>query len=356
MAPPLVSVIMPCFNAGPMLRPAMLSVLAQTHPAIELIFVDNNSTDSSLAVAREVAASAQRPVTIVRCAEQGGNHARNYGYGHARGDYIQWLDADDEVAPTKIALQVEAMEADPAIDIAYCDWIESLLLPGKPPAFTPHGLDQEDDQITRALAGAWYPLHAYLLRRQAADRLQAVQAWRPDRRLGEDIEYSAMAALMGLRFRHVLGAKVRYNVWSITQATGGGTAADRPRVLGEIWRDLRALPPQPGVALTAAHKLLLAQDWVRWRMPAGGVRLEAAAGRRTIARAAGRTVVLRPREADLVRALLGADRVMPNIHFARALNRVLPSYGGDPAAIVRGLERLQAAGLMERALDERSGE
>jgi glycosyltransferase involved in cell wall biosynthesis len=90
-----VSVIMPCFNAGPMLRPALRSVLTQSHPDIEVIFVDNNSTDGSAEVARDVLAKADPPFTLVSCPEQGVNRARNLGYTHARGDFIQWMDADD---------------------------------------------------------------------------------------------------------------------------------------------------------------------------------------------------------------------------------------------------------------------
>src|SRR5436305_13151606 len=107
-AEPLVSVIMPCFNAGRMLRPALASVFGQTYANLELIFVDNNSTDGSLATAREMAASAGRPATITACATQGVNHARNHGYALARGDYLQWIDADDAMPPDKIALQIAA--------------------------------------------------------------------------------------------------------------------------------------------------------------------------------------------------------------------------------------------------------
>ena len=65
---PLVSVIMPCFNAGRMLKPALDSVLRQTWPNLEIIFVDNNSTDGSVALAREVAAGCGRPMRVWRSA------------------------------------------------------------------------------------------------------------------------------------------------------------------------------------------------------------------------------------------------------------------------------------------------
>jgi glycosyltransferase involved in cell wall biosynthesis len=58
MSSPLVSIVMPCFNAGRMLRPALQSVLAQTHRNIEVIFVDNNSTDDSPKIAQASPAPA----------------------------------------------------------------------------------------------------------------------------------------------------------------------------------------------------------------------------------------------------------------------------------------------------------
>src|SRR5947199_2891950 len=101
---PLVSVVMPCFNAGRMLEPALWSVFAQTYPNIELIVVDNNSTDGSAERARAFAFGKPRPFRLVHCPEQGVNHARNMGYALARGEYIQWLDADDALGLEKIAL------------------------------------------------------------------------------------------------------------------------------------------------------------------------------------------------------------------------------------------------------------
>ena len=114
MSAPLVSVIMPCFNAGPMLSPALNSVIGQTYPALEIIFVDNASTDGSGRVAEGIFASQSRPHRIVRCETPGANVARNFGYGFATGGYVNWMDADDLMDSDKIARQVAALEASPA--------------------------------------------------------------------------------------------------------------------------------------------------------------------------------------------------------------------------------------------------
>ncbi len=349
-APPLVSIIMPCFNAGAMLRPALNSALAQTYPNIEVIFVDNNSTDASLEVARAVAAQASRPMRVALCPEQGVNHARNLGYSLAKGAFIQWLDADDELAPDKIALQAAAMRADPAIDIAHGDWAECRLEPGKAPVFRAHELAQDDDELARTLASVWRPPHLYLLRRAAAERLQAASAWHPGRPVATDVEYSAIAALMGLRFRHVRGARVRYNIWSESQIGGGTAYPRRVAVMGAIWERLRATPPGPGVTLRPRHRVLLDQTWEVWRMPQGSVTVTSLGGRRMRARhvASGRQLDMGRREAELIRLLMASGRGLANLHAAIGLAPLASGFGGDHAAIAQALGRLQAAGLMEQ--------
>ena len=356
-APPLVSIIMPCFNAGAMLRPALASALGQAWPNIELIFVDNNSTDGSLEIARAAAAETSRPMQVALCPEQGVNHARNLGYGLASGKFIQWLDADDELAPDKIALQVAAMQADPTIDIAYGDWAECRLEPGKAPAFRPHELAQDDDQLARTLASVWYPPHLYLFRRAAAERLQAASAWYPGRPLGTDVELSAIAALMGLRFRHVKGARVRYNLWSDSQIGSATAYPRRVAVLGAIWARLRATPLGAGVALRPRHRVLLEQTWDVWRMPAESVTVTAGSGRRRLARhvASGRELDIGPREAELVRQMMASGRGLANLHAALGLAPMIPGFGGDHAAVAQALGRLQAAGLMEKVAVPKDG-
>ncbi|MBI1199452.1 MAG: glycosyltransferase [Phenylobacterium sp.] len=345
--PPLVSVIIPCFNAGAMLGPALKSVLGQTWPNLEIIFVDNNSTDGSLATARDVLEGQGRPFQVLTCAEQGVNHARNLGFSLAGGDFIQWFDADDELAPTKIALQAAAMQADPAIDIAYGDWVEARMAPGQPPRLLPHRLRQDDDQLARTLAGAWYPPHLYLIRRAAAERLQAAQAWFPGRPVATDVEYSAIAALMGMAFRHVPEAIVRYNLWSGSQIGSTIGYSRRVAVLEAIFTRLKGWSGQ--VALSERHRVLLNQNWKVWRMAPDAVTLAKLPGRRfrLTRKADGRSRDLRPREAEVARMLLAAARPLTTCHYALMLAETVAALGGDHALAVQAMERLQAEGFMQ---------
>jgi glycosyltransferase involved in cell wall biosynthesis len=100
----LVSIVIPCHNAAPWLTQTLESALAQTWKEKEVILVDDGSTDGSPAVA---ARFEPRGVTVVSQANRGASAARNHGLRLARGSYIQYLDADDLLAPEKIALQME---------------------------------------------------------------------------------------------------------------------------------------------------------------------------------------------------------------------------------------------------------
>lgn len=110
---PLVSIIIPAWNAGRWLDETLRSALAQTWPAIEIIVVDDGSTDDTLAIARQFEGPLVRVVTQPN---SGASSARNHGLRLARGDYIQFLDADDLLAPDKIAEQLAHPKAgDPAV-------------------------------------------------------------------------------------------------------------------------------------------------------------------------------------------------------------------------------------------------
>ena len=104
--PPLVSILIPAYNAQEWIADTLRSVIAQTWEPKEIIVVDDGSTDQTLAIAREFESANLRVVTQ---SNVGAAAARNKALSLARGDYIQWLDADDLLAPDKIALQMKAV-------------------------------------------------------------------------------------------------------------------------------------------------------------------------------------------------------------------------------------------------------
>lgn len=104
---PLVSILIPAYNAERWLPYTLYSALAQTWPNKEIIVVDDGSKDRTLEVARQFKSDRVRVVTH---ANQGAAATRNTAYQMCHGDYIQWLDADDLLSPDKIALQMERAE------------------------------------------------------------------------------------------------------------------------------------------------------------------------------------------------------------------------------------------------------
>lgn len=114
----LVSIIIPCYNSAPWIQETIESALAQTWPHKEILVIDDGSTDGSADIARRF---VPRGVRVVTQANQGASAARNHGLSLAQGEFIQFLDADDLLAPDKIALQVVALAERPSC-IAACPW------------------------------------------------------------------------------------------------------------------------------------------------------------------------------------------------------------------------------------------
>jgi glycosyltransferase involved in cell wall biosynthesis len=104
---PLVSILIPAFDSERWIAQTLESALAQTWARTEVIVVDDGSTDQTLAIAKRF---ASRRVKVVRQGNQGASGARNTAFSFAQGDYIQWLDADDLLAPDKVQKQVEALD------------------------------------------------------------------------------------------------------------------------------------------------------------------------------------------------------------------------------------------------------
>lgn len=104
-SPPLVSVVIPAFNAERFLAQAIASVLGQTWRGLECIVVDDGSTDGTGSVARSFA--DERMVHIRKENEATVSLARNAGIAAARGDFVAFLDADDVWLPEKVELQLE---------------------------------------------------------------------------------------------------------------------------------------------------------------------------------------------------------------------------------------------------------
>ena len=110
---PRISVVIPVFNGEEFLGAAIESVLAQAELALEILVVDDGSTDESAAVAQRFG----DPVRVLRQPNSGHVAARNRGLAAARGSYITSLDADDLYSPDKFTLQAARLDSRPDIDM-----------------------------------------------------------------------------------------------------------------------------------------------------------------------------------------------------------------------------------------------
>jgi len=132
IAPP-VSVVVPARNAEAWLAEALTSVINQTYPkeSLEIIVVDDGSTDGSVAVAEDVLRPSGIAWTVCRqSSSKGPSAARNRGWRAGRADWVQFLDADDRLDPSKIAVQARAAtDAGAKVAALYSPWAK--LVPGE---------------------------------------------------------------------------------------------------------------------------------------------------------------------------------------------------------------------------------
>jgi glycosyltransferase involved in cell wall biosynthesis len=120
------SLIIPTFNHGRFLGSAIDSALAQTVNAVEVIVVDDGSTDETPAVLARYAGR----VRVLRQENRGLSAARNAGLAAAHGTFVSFLDADDVMAPTKLAAQLDVLERSQAIGWTYCDVLMETVATG----------------------------------------------------------------------------------------------------------------------------------------------------------------------------------------------------------------------------------
>jgi glycosyltransferase involved in cell wall biosynthesis len=155
---PLVSIIVPVYNAAQYLAATIQAVLDQTWPNKELLIIDDGSTDQSLAVARQF----DYPwIKVLKQENSGASVARNLGLSKARGQFVQFLDADDLISPSKVELQVKALLAQPG-KIAVCSTVHfnngENHLGNRPSAYEEQFLFSTDDAV-HFLINLWGGYH-----------------------------------------------------------------------------------------------------------------------------------------------------------------------------------------------------
>jgi len=117
---PLISVIIPCYNYGAYMHDALDSIIAQTYTNWEVLIVDDGSKDNTAAIAQQYAAQDTR-ISYHFQANRGLSAARNTGLALIKGEYVHLLDADDYLAPEKLALHAQTLAAQPTVALVFGD-------------------------------------------------------------------------------------------------------------------------------------------------------------------------------------------------------------------------------------------
>ena len=202
-----VSVIIPAYNAQRWLPETLESVAGQDFPEMEVIIVDDGSTDDTAALVTQ----NWPQHTLIRTENWGVSHARNTGTAAATGEYIQYLDADDLLMPGKISRQVAMLLAHPEADVVYSNWqyLEQ----------TATGEFKLGDTVARAIedvspdsqiaffTGMWCPTGAYLYRRPFLHKVGEWKSWLP---VIQDARFAWDCARANASWVHDVEASVLY--------------------------------------------------------------------------------------------------------------------------------------------------
>ncbi len=218
--PDLVSILIPAFNAERWLGETIRSALDQTWPRKELIVVDDGSSDGTQRVARAFASSG---VHVIAQRNAGASAARNRALSLAQGDYIQWLDADDLLAPEKIEQQLR--DAEPGatsttlLSSAFAEFFATPSRATRVPTALWQDLSPLDFLLERFTGNLWMSPAVWLVSRRLT---QLAGPWDERLTLDDDGEYFSRVAAASHRI-HFVGHACSYyrraNVHSLSRGT-----------------------------------------------------------------------------------------------------------------------------------------
>jgi len=187
MSGPLVSVILPVFNGERFLAHALNSVFAQGHDDLDVVAVDDGSTDGTAAVL----ARYQGRIRVIAQENAGPAAARNTGLAHARGDILAFIDADDLWHPRKLETQLKELAAAPDTEVSICHVLNFW-----------NGDPGEEIDVLRArdyeILNEGAVVQAVLVRREVFDRIGGFD---PRLRFGEDTEFYVRLEQSGIKKR-----------------------------------------------------------------------------------------------------------------------------------------------------------
>ena len=191
---PIVTVVMPVYNAAAYLADAIESILEQTFTLFELIIVDDGSEDGSQRIAEQFEAADKRIRLIVQERNSGNYPSRNHGMAGARGEFIAVMDSDDIALPDRLERQVQFLQEHPGYTMVGSRVL--LIDPEGAPIGPKGGLFTEHEDIDAALMERkWAVVHPTILMRRTA--VEAVGGYREKFRTCADHDIYIRLAELG---------------------------------------------------------------------------------------------------------------------------------------------------------------
>lgn len=255
----LVSIIVPTYNRADLLQETLDSVAAQSYRPVELVIVDDGSTDATSSAVqswtKQYHADHRLTVRYLSQPNRGACAARNHGLRECRGEYIQFLDSDDRLRPNKLTQQVDALAAEPGLDYVYAQTIQ-VGRDGTERTTTGRPMD-------RGVPARNIPLHLWHTTGPLYRRRVCIQAgpWDEALRMSQDWDYAARIKAVSLNGRYIPEILSEYVMHDSGQIVKQGTmleVASRNRAIHNVMDRLTGSAVQERAAWDVCSRALVA--------------------------------------------------------------------------------------------------
>ena len=223
-----VSIIIPCYNAEEFVGETIESALNQTYKNIEIIIVDDHSSDNSIKIIKDYQLKSPQKIKVFINPGKGACAARNFGFEQSTGDYIQYLDADDLIPPDKIERQLlltKSISDQPLISCAWSHfWQDISEAEYKPLSIYKDYEFPADLQIDMLVNREMLANHTWLVPRKTV--IEAGQ-WNEDLLINQDGEFFSRVLLKSHNLKYCEGVMVYYRQTGDNSITRGKSTYDK---------------------------------------------------------------------------------------------------------------------------------
>lgn len=256
----LVSILIPAYNAEQWLAATLNSALAQTWPRVEVIVVDDGSKDRTLAVAKMF---ESRSVKVATQPNMGAPAARNKALELAQGTYIQWLDADDLLEPTKVSAQMRVAAERGDRTLLLSGAFGTFFYRPERAVFAPTSLWRDltpvEYFLTRFTDNVYFQTDAWLVSRQLCD---AAGPWTDFDSPDDDGEYFCRVVARSTGVRFVADARTYYRIGNYGSVAKTRSKRAQTALFGSKKKCIQYLLSLEDSPRARAACVRLLQDWL----------------------------------------------------------------------------------------------